>query len=242
MLNPEFISLEIIVDRVFKSGLNPEHIDYWDIIENVGEAIRLIGVPYMLQYKVTNGEGSMPDEITIADYRGTLPTDIVHIDSVRDFTTKEPYVYTTSSFKQTYTESNLTTGRGQVMLSYYVQGDYIFTNIEEGYVEIAYTAYQTDDNGYPMIPNEERVIKAVHAYVMYIITQKLWMSDKITKDKFSYWETEWMFYVNSARTKAHMPNLDREESFKNQMQRMIRPAHAHASHFNYLNKPEIPNY
>lgn len=241
MLNSKFVSINRVIERVFKSGLNPEFIDFNDLVEYVGEAIRLIGVPYAHIKKITNGEGSMPDPITIADYRGTLPTDIVHLDSVREHTTHSPMLYITGSFPATYESSNSLSVSASNMLGYYVQGDYIFTNIETGEVELSYTAFQLDSDGFPQIPDEERYIKAVVAYCNSEIARRLWVSDKITRDKFQMFEQEWLFYVKSAGTKAHMPNLDRMESFKNQMVRLLTNANHHASQFVSLNRPENLN-
>ena len=42
------------------------------------------------------------------------------------------------------------------MLGYRLNNNYIFTNFEEGSVEISYTAFVTDDDGYPMVPDDER--------------------------------------------------------------------------------------
>jgi len=240
MLNSKFVGIDRIIERVFKSGLNPEFIDFENLIEYIGEAIRLIGVPYALVKKITNGKGGMSDPITIADYRGTLPTDIVHLDSVRESTTKSPMLYTTSSFPVTYQSSNLLSVSGQ-MLSYYVQDGYIFTNLEEGELELSYTAFKTDANGYPMIPDEERYLKAVVAYCNQEIARRLWVADKIDERKFRMFEQEWLFYVKSAATKAHMPNLDRMESIKNQMVRLMKNSNQHASQFNNLNRPEFLN-
>ena len=241
MLNSKFVSINRVIERVFKSGLNPEFIDFNDLIEYVGEAIRLIGVPYAHIRKITNGEGDQGNPITIADYRGTLPTDIVHLDSVREHTRKLPMVYMTGTFPTTYQSINTLSNTPNMMLGYYVQGAYIFTNLEEGELELSYTAFEVDSNGYPKIPDEERYIKAVVAYCNQEIARRMWVSDKLSKDKFHMFEVEWLFYVKSAGTKAHMPNIDRMESFKNQMVRMLTDPHHHASQFTYLNRPETLN-
>lgn len=240
MLNSKFVSLDRVIERVFKSGLNPEFIVFEEIVEYIGEAIRLIGVPYAHVRKITNGEGGMPRPIELKDFRGTLPVDIVHLDSAREFTTKSPMLYSLSSFPVTYKSSNLITTSGQ-MLSYYVQGGYIFCNLEEGEVEISYTAFQTDSNGYPMIPDEERYITAIVAYCNQQIARRLFVADKLDERKFRMFEQEWLWYVKSAASKAHMPNLDRMESFKNQMVRMLKNPHHHASQFNSMNRPETLN-
>lgn len=241
MLNSKFVSIDRVIERIFKSGLNPEFIDFNDIVEYVGEAIRLIGVPYAHIRKITNGLGEMPDPIVIENFCGRLPNDIVHLDSVREYDTKSPMLYMLDSFPATYASSNNITG-SSTMLGYYVQGDYIFTNLEEGTVEASYTAFQLDSNGYPMIPDEERYIVAVVSYCTQQIARRLWVADKIDERKFRMFEQEWLWYCKSAASKAHMPNLDRMESFKNQMVRLLTNPHHHASQFSHMNRPEILNF
>ena len=240
MLNSKFISLDRVIDRVFKSGLNPEFIDFNDLVEYIGEAIRLIGVPYAHIRRVTNGLGGMPKPIVITDFRGLLPTDIVHLDSVREYTTQAPMLYMLDTFPVTYKSSNAKTVNGQ-LLGYYVQDKYIFTNLEEGELEASYTAFQVDSNGYPMIPDEERYITAVVAYCTQQIARRLWIADKLDERKFRMFEQEWLWYVNSAASQAHMPNLDRMESFKNLMVRMLTNPNHHANQFKGLNRPETLN-
>jgi hypothetical protein len=125
------------------------------------------------------------------------------------------------------------------MLGYRLNNNYIFTNFEEGSVEISYTAFVTDDDGYPMVPDDERYIRALVAYCEYSIARKMFLQDKLTERKYAMLEQDWLFYVRSASSYAHIPNVDGAESLKNQMSRLIGFAHHHATQFNYRNQPEF---
>lgn len=232
MLNGKFISIKRVAEQVYNSGLNNDEIYFYDIVEWVGEAIALIGVPYAYHEKVS-------DEIAIADYRGDLPTDLVKITSVREYDNAYPMLSIQSTFLPEYEDSNLPNDNDPTMLGYYVNNNYIFTNFDEGSVEIAYTAFLTDGNGYPTIPDDERFVRALVAYCESKIGRKLFLQDKLSKDKYQMLEQDWLFYVNSAKTQAHNPNVDAAESLKNQMTRLISFEHHHASGFNYRNTPEF---
>ena len=100
MLTGKFISIQRIAERVFNSGLNNDEIQFYDIVEWVGEAICLIGVPYAYDEKIS-------DEIAIADYRGSLPTDVVKIHSVREYDDKYPMVKVDGSFPPVFESNSL---------------------------------------------------------------------------------------------------------------------------------------
>jgi hypothetical protein len=232
MLNGRFISIERIAERVYNSGLNNDEIQFPDIIEWVGEAISLIGVQYAYEEKVS-------DEIEVTDYRASLPSDLAELYSVREYDDKYPMVSIDGTFRPTYENSNLKDDDDPVMLGYYVNDNYIFTNTEEMSVEISYKAFVTDANGYPEIPDDERYIRAVVAYCEYVLGRKMYLQDKLSEKKYLMLEQDWLFYVNSAAVSAHIPNVDQAESLKNQLQRMIGFAHHHATGFAYRNTPEF---
>ena len=239
MLTGNYVSLLQVAERVFKTGLNEEEIHLYDIVEWAGQAIQKIGVPSAYVDVVTNGIGTAGNPITIADYRGTLPTNIVTLTGVREDTYKYPMVAVAGSFPPTYTTNNLKNAGDATMLGYRIENGYIYTNFEEGAVELSYKAFLTDTNGFPKIPDKERYIEAIVAYCNYMLAKRLWLQDRLADKKFELLEQDWLFYVNSAKTIAHMPDLDGAESLKNQLLRMRQSSYHHAAQFAYLNTPEI---
>jgi hypothetical protein len=232
-----YVSIMRVVEQVYRSGLNTEDINFFDMIEWVGEAIAKIGVSYAYIEVVTNGLEGMPDPITITDYSGTLPTDLIIIRGVRDSDTHSSLIKETGTFRSTYGSNNLPSAGDQTMAAYRTEDGYIYTNIEECDLEISYLAWKTDEDGYPMIPDDERYITAVKAYIMYMIAFRMWLQDNISADKFQVLEKEWLFYVKSAKTKAHMPDFDSMEALKNQMRKLATNPNHHASQFAYLSTP-----
>lgn len=231
MLNGNYVSIRAIAERVYKTGLNVEEIDFYDLVELVGQALAKIGVVYSYEDKMTT--------ITIVDYRGTLPTDIVSILSVRESDYKYPMIKITGPFPPKYQASGLENDNDPVMLGYRVEDRYIYTNLEDGTLDISYTAFVTDADGYPEVPNNERWIEACVSYCNYIVAKKLYLQDKLARDKFQYLEQEWLWYVNSAATYAHLPNIDGAEALKNQIARLRQSPYHHSNQMAYLNSPEI---
>ena len=50
-------------------------------------------------------------------------------------------------------------------LTYKIQGNCIFTSIEDGNIEISYNSILVDKDGYPMIPDDESFIDAIEKFV-----------------------------------------------------------------------------
>ena len=232
-----YVCIMRIAEQVYKSGLNVDDINFYDMIEWVGEAIMKIGVPYAYIEKVTNGTTLMPDPIVITDYVGTLPTDLVVIRGVREHDSGVPLINESGTFRTTAESNNLVDANGSTMAAYRTEDGLIYVNFESGELEISYLAFQTDMNGYPMIPDDERYISAVKSYVMYMIAYRMWLQDKLATEKYREIERNWLFYVNSAKTKAHMPDFDGMEALKNQMRKLVTNPNQHAAQFSYLSTP-----
>jgi hypothetical protein len=233
-----YVSILRVAEQVYKSGLNVDELNFYDMVEWAGEAIAKIGVPYAYIERVTNDEDtSAPDPIVIADFRGALPTDLVILQGVRDHSTKSSLIKEVGTFRTTYKSSNRISDNDSVMLGYRIEDGYIYTNFEEGEIDISYLAFQTDSDGFPEIPDEERYISAVKAYIMYMVAFRMWLQDKLSKDKYRELEQNWLFYCNSAKTKALMPDYDGAEALKNQLMKVRQSSWQHGSQFSYLSLP-----
>lgn len=233
MLNGNYVSIRSVAERVYKTGLNPEEIGFYDLVELIGQALCKIGVLYAYENKITD------PPITIEDYRGVLPSDIVTIIQVRESVSKIPLLKITGTFQPVFESNNLANSNDPTMAGYRIGDGYIYTNFDEGEIEISYTAFVTDDDGLPMVPDSERFIEAVVSYCNYQIAKRLYLQDKLSRDKFQYLEQEWYFYVKSAAGYAHLPSLDQAEALKNQLVRFKQSSILHGTQFVYLNSPEI---
>lgn len=123
-------------------------------------------------------------------------------------------------------------------ITFDINNNYLTLSTQTGKVCIAYWAFPTDENGFPMIPDEIKYKKAVKAYLIYRISYYLWMQDRMTADKFQYNEREWLWYVGAAKNNANMPNYEQMESLKNQLVRLKPSFNEHSTFFRNLGKQE----
>ena len=93
-----------------------------------------------------------------------------------------------------------------------------------------------------MIPDEERYLMAIEAYIIYKIDSKLYRRGVIAKHLRDESEQNWLWYVNSAFSKIVTPGYDGAESWKNQIQKMRADKAAHQYGYRYLKRPTVKKF
>jgi hypothetical protein len=118
--------------------------------------------------------------------------------------------------------------------TYTLNDNYIFTNFQDTHkVLVSYWAFPVDKDGFPLCPDNIKFKQALQAYVRMKIDYMLWRKNDIARDVFEYSEREWMWYVGAAGNAGRMPSLDKMESIKNQVMRLIPRMNDHATFFKY---------
>ncbi len=100
---------------------------------------------------------------------------------------------------------------------------YIITSFESGEIKLHYDRYPSDEDGWPMVPDNYQSKEALMWYMMYCIllggvehpTVNLQMA-----------ETNWERFLTKARNYNAMPDIQRTEMMRRAWVRMIPPFHA----------------
>jgi len=147
--------------------------------------------------------------------------------------------WNTNTFYKSYHNTDLD-WRCNSHLTYTVNNNYIFTNFKEGYVAMAYRAVATDEDGFPLIPDLESVIDFCKWFIGYKIAFQLFLEDKYTEQKLSYFEYNMGLYYNKAKNEGKLPaSLDEWESYKNDRIRTLKKQFHHDSFFANMQAPEL---
>lgn len=132
------------------------------------------------------------EDVEIHDFRGTLPCDLISITQVKDRLTNVCLVAITNSFSPNGPKCK---GKGCIdpmnnvhkMKPWYIhagkpypgepafktQGRVIYTSFPEGLITIAYRAIPIDEDGYPLLIDDETYLDALEAYIkMKVFTVK----------------------------------------------------------------------
>ena len=132
-------------------------------------------------------------------------------------------------------------GRKTTPYSYRINNNIIYTDFKEGYINIIYKAFPTDEEGFLMIPDDEKLRAAVKYHLIYKIDYRRWRVNPASpgiKALLNDSEQRRDFYVGAARNKAHIPSIDKMEAIKNRMLRSIPKINEHMNGFKSLNTQE----
>ena len=120
---------------------------------------------------------------------------------------------------------------------YIVENNLIKTSFKTGEICLSYKAFSTDEDCYPLVPDD---ISFKEAMFWYVFKQMLLGGfDKPTnKIDYGFADQKWRYYCTQARNNANYPDIDRMESFMNQWVRLTPDLNRHQTYFEDLNTRE----
>ena len=119
-----------------------------------------------------------------------------------------------------------------------IDNGYIYTNFETGFVELVYTAWVTDDHGFPMVPDDQRYIEAIKWTLIEHIDFKKLRLGEINERIYNISLREKNWYIASAKSKARIPSVAKMESMKEAFLRSITKTTAYDNYFKTMNMGE----
>ena len=238
----EFVSLEPIIESVYRNEGYAQELDWGDAVSWAGEALALMGAPSLYIEKIT-GNSLLTPNITIADYRGALPVDFESIlpGGVRDAENKEVYEEATDTFfiAPNITEENPHNRTGRRV--YQIKDGYIYIEEETGTLELAYKAFKIDDRGFPMIPEHQRVQECIRTFITFKTDHRLWRLNKLDRSVYEESKQEKDWYMGSAQNALKLMSPEKREVWTRQWTRMIQPVAAHDYSYAYVGNREDLN-
>lgn len=121
--------------------------------------------------------------------------------------------------------------------TYIIDCGYVKTSFATGKLCISYMAFPTDEECYPLVPDDISFREAMFWYIY----KKLLLQGipgRNPKLGYEYAETMWQNYCTQARNSANYPDIDKYESFMNQWVRLVPDVNAHSTFFESLNDRE----
>jgi hypothetical protein len=118
--------------------------------------------------------------------------------------------------------------------TYIITSNYIKTNIQYGYIMMAYQAVPTDRDGYPMIPDDPDFLEAIYWYITMKLLYPQWKQGSVRDQVYYDARRSWNYNCKKAYGNAMMPNIDQLESIKNSWNRLVPELEEHATGFSTL--------
>ena len=226
MNRERFISLKEIINRVYRLGGDiVDDITEDDVITYAIELMGVVGVPALFEHKVANLE--------IKKYRAELPCDFVEEEGVK--CCDKTFNASTDTYK--IEDSNT------FIPTYKIQGDYIVTSIEEGNIALAYKSIKTDEDGYPMIVDDQTFIRALVSYIVYKRVYTNYINGRLPNENImERVERDYEFNIAQATLRLVQPTIDEFDNVSRMMNSFIFRHNARKSGFKNIGDelPDIP--
>lgn len=231
-----------ILDRVMRHPMMTD-IPFETALEHTIDFIQLMGTPGLYEEKTA--------VIKIVDWKGDLPCDYEHMIQVRvapvqsssrwrDTTMvsmKPCYRYSSDSFHL----SNFKPGSnwGISDLTYKTQGMVIFTSTKDVDVEIVYSAFATDPEGYPVLPDNTSFLRGLECYI-----KMKWFEIKFDKGEISQAvmdraDKEYYWAAGDAQSEFSRLDPDKAESLFNSFKMLLPRNNEHWKGFFDNGRKEI---
>lgn len=227
--NGKYLSIKAIIEKAYRDTGSIFKIDFYEAIEWAGECIELIGCPVQLK--------DAHECLDIVEFKAKLPCDLHLLLGVRDWETKLPLRYSTDLYHHALVcqeINNCECGDD----TFTVNDDYMFTSFEEGKVELTYKALPTDDEGFPLIPDQIKFVMAVKHFLEERILWKGLLAGKTVQYVYEKALQDRLWYIGAANTAGNRPSPDQMESLKNNWLRMIPKINQHMDGFKSMGERE----
>ena len=204
-------SIKTIMAGLYRDlGYNTE-INFGDAIEWCGEALMMIGAYSQFTEKQKCVE--------VCNHAADLPCDFHKIIEMNY--DGRPIMWATNTLISLYGCEGCKVPTCCTDEYFYISESTIKASFKEGKLCMTYLAIPTDEEGYPMIPDDVYFDKALKAYCTYMLDRIEFRKGKLPEVAYRDSEKDWLFYVNSARGAANMPSLGQLERLKNVWVRLI---------------------
>ena len=240
-MNGNYIGLTALIDRV-KTNPLLRGLDFDVAVRYAVDCIKLIGSKEILMEK--------PVRIGIQDYRGELPLDIFKVMQVRRVENageeeREFYQGMREAsdtfhvvFNRTTLQDDSYRGGHIPENTYKINNYYIYTGFEEGVVDMMYLGLALDSYGYPLIPDDASIIKAIEFYIKTQYYMILLDLGKIQPYILEKAEQEYTWYIGKAQSEAAITSLDEQKSISNILHKLFIERHQHDEFYRNLGTTE----
>lgn len=221
------------------------------VIRHTIRFISLHGYPQLYQDKI--------DTVDIKDFRGLLPCDLISIIQVKDLKTNICLRSMTDTFTPGLRPKPDTRNQPKDLLNnmkplvdiyippmqeyreepaFKTQGRIIFTSFPEGKVEIAYKAIPVDEDGFPLLIDNETYLNALEAYIKVKVFTVKFDTGKIQAGILSNAQTEYASASHLLQSEMTTPSMSEMESMTRYLNTLIKPVRQFDNGFKDLGNRE----
>ena len=221
------------------------------VVRHTVRFISIHGYPRLYEDKI--------EDVRIKDFRGELPCDLISIIQVKDLHTGVCLRSMTDDFPKgahnhchpdclpkDFT-GNVVPRHGLYIppllarhgeLAFKTQGRVIYTSFPKGMVEVAYKAMPVDENGYPMIVDNENFLAALEAYIKKQVFTVKFDLGKVSAGVLQNAQTDYAWLAGELNAEFTIPSMSEMESITRMLNTMIPQVRHFDRGFNHLGDRE----
>ena len=228
-------------------GIYKEH-PHFAVIENhlaqiPSEALNLKKVEF-----VHEGGGQTPmvkSTNSLGKQMGLLDTRTAYAKSAQASMDYSQEIYTDPSVRHVNKETHSCVTRtesSENTFKYQVNNQHIVSSIKEGKLMMVYDRINADDDGIPLIPNSEALIKAITNYIKVQAFEVLVDLGKISERSLTRAEQEYSWYIGAAQTEFQGIDSDDDmEAFLNNHVGLFNVSSLHSDRYESSSDKEVIN-
>ena len=180
--NFNFVNVQLVLERILRHPLLQD-VSLETAIQYTVDFLGIVGVPV---YEVKEAS------INVKEYRALLPNDVIAIHKVSRGNNELKHM------ASAYDDSD----------TYKTQGNILYTSFKDGIVDIVYKSIPTDDEGFPMIPDNSKFLKALELYIKKEWFTILFDMGKITPAVLQNTQQAYFFAVGQMNNEFTIPSVE----------------------------------
>lgn len=126
-----------------------------------------------------------------------------------------------------------------IELTYLLQNNVLYSNVKDGPIELSYRAFELDENGFPLIPDNGTYKEALELYIEKKEFRKLFQQGKLDIRILQETNKEYAWAVGQATTDLLRPSLDEMESITNTWNQALVRNNEHMTTYKYQGTKEF---
>jgi len=223
------VSIKMIADRLMRNPLMKD-LNYEFIVDNAIQVLRILDAPSIY---VKRREG-----LNVVNFRALKPIDMVKIDGISRVDSGSPIPLSSSEDDSQdffHVGNNMPSRKD---FTYSINSKYINVNFEKGDIHIIYKAIAVDEECYPLVLDDETLLRCVESYIKWKWYDMLNDMDMLSDRKLNKAEVDYCFNVGQADSRLKMPSEDEMETLTNMITQILPSRTEFKSRFEFLGTQE----
>lgn len=225
------VSSKVVISKLYRDLFLEDPSYEYDFIEWMGEALSFIGAATQLVQE--------EEDLIVTSFRADLPTNLVVLNQVKMKTEEDKWKlisYNPTTFKPHEDDfDNLYVSTEEYFT---LKPNYVYTSFEEGELKISFKQIAVDEDGYPLIPDNQYFKEALF---WFCYRQMLLRGYKSRVEEITYFfaDEKWRFYCSAARNQANYPDISGYQRFRDIWVGLIDQQHLDQKDFDTSQRKQI---